>query len=278
MLRARVRDLTPLVLTEWFAAGNLGFLAVDILLAHEENAFARRTEWVPVIFSCVAALLLAPGLTSARLRERLRPVGMLVGVGSIAVGIAGMMFHLESAFFERQSLHNLVYTAPFVAPLSYVGLGLLLVLNRMEAPNEAPWAGWVLLLSLGGFVGNLGLSLLDHAQNGFFTRLEWIPVAAAAFAVSFLLVALLHPIRPLLRIALAVMSVEALVGLLGLVLHLAADLRRPSSRLEDRLVYGAPVFAPMLFADLALLAAIAIWALLRAPERQASAEPLATAR
>lgn len=262
-LRERLAAVTPFLAARVFAVGNLAFLAVDILFAHAANDFARRVEWLPIVFSLVAPLLLLPGLFSERLRARTRIVDVAVALGSIAVGVAGMVLHLHSAFFERQSLHDLVYTAPFVAPLAYVGLGLLVLLNRMEEPTGPAWAPWVLLLALGGSMGNLGLSLLDHAQNGFFSVAEWIPVVTAAFGTSFLLVALLRPTRGFLRLTLMVMAVQAAVGVLGFALHLRADLQHPGELLRDRLIYGAPVFAPMLFADIALLAAIGVWGLLR---------------
>jgi hypothetical protein len=43
-------------------------------------------------------------------------------------------------------------------------------MNRMVAAGTVEWGRWVLLLALGGFAGNLVLSLCDHAQNGFFDR------------------------------------------------------------------------------------------------------------
>ncbi|MCA9516160.1 MAG: hypothetical protein KC635_14545, partial [Myxococcales bacterium] len=95
---------------------------------------------------------------------------------------------LDSAFFQRETLHDLVYTAPFIAPLAYTGLGLLLVMNRTVSADRAEWGFWVVVLALGGFVGNLVLSLADHAQNGFFNPLEWVPVVAAALCVGFLVV------------------------------------------------------------------------------------------
>ncbi|MBF5045385.1 hypothetical protein FGE12_23470 [Aggregicoccus sp. 17bor-14] len=264
-LRGRLAALTPFWAARAFAVFNLAFLAADILLAHAANAFAHPAEWVPVAFSLVSPLLLLPGLLSARMHARTRWLDVAVAVGSMAVGVAGMLLHLESAFFARQSLRELVYTAPFVAPLSYVGLGLLILLNRMEAPEGPAWAPWVLLLALGGSAGNLGLSLLDHAQNGFFSAAEWVPVVAAAFSTSFLLVALLRPTPGFLRLTLGLLALVAAVGLVGLALHLHADLGHPGSGLRDKLVYGAPVFAPMLFADISLLAAIGVWGLLRAP-------------
>jgi hypothetical protein len=53
------------------------------------------------------------------------------------------------------------------------------------------------------------------------------------------------------------------VGVLGFALHVAADLRAPAASLWDRFLYGAPLFAPLLFANLALLAALGLWALAR---------------
>jgi hypothetical protein len=262
-LRARLAAVTPFLAARMFAAGNLAFLALDILFAHAANGFARPVEWLPIVFSLVAPLVLLPGMISPQVYARMRTMEMAMGLGSIGVGVAGMLLHLHSAFFVSQSLHALVYTAPFVAPLSYVGLGLLVLLSRMEDPAGSAWAHWVLLLALGGNLGNLGLSLLDHAQNGFFSVAEWVPVVMAAFGTSFLFVALMRPEPRFLRLTLAVMGVQAVVGGIGFALHLTADLHHLGERLWDRLIYGAPVFAPMLFADMALLAAIGMWGLLR---------------
>ena len=114
-------------------------------------------------------------------RRRLaRGIGLAVGWGSIAVGIAGLLWHLSGDFFQEQTLKNLVYTAPFAAPLAYTGLGLLLILDRMVDARSLEWSRWVILLAAGGFVGNFVLSLADHAQNGFFYPSEWIGVVAAA--------------------------------------------------------------------------------------------------
>ena len=109
-------------------------------------------------------------------------------------------------------------------------------------------------------MGNLALSLLDHAQNAFFNPAEWISVIAAAFGASFLLVLVTRPEDRQLRWWCSiVMVLQALVGVLGSALHIAADLRGPSMSLYEQLVYGTPVFAPLLFTNLALLAAIGLW-------------------
>jgi hypothetical protein len=247
---------------EAFVVSNIAFLAVDIALAHAANEFARSDEWIPVVFSIVATLLLAPGVVSARYREKTVILSIAIAAASMVIGLGGMILHLESAFFRAQSLKNLVYTAPFAAPLAYVGLGLLLLLSRMERTGSTSWTGWVLFLALGGFVGNLALALLDHAQNGFMRPAEWVSVIGAAFGTSFLAVAVLWPGTGIAKAGLALMAIETLIGTLGFVLHVRANLAGRGS-LADRFIHGAPAFAPLLFADIALLAAIGLGSMLR---------------
>lgn len=254
-----LRRLSPLRAAHLFAAANIAFLGLDILVAHKANDFAERVEWAPIVFSAVATPLLIPGALGSR-RRVFAVVDRVVAWGSILVGAAGMVFHLESAFFQRQTLHDLVYSAPFAAPLAYVGVGLLLLLVRAKEADTRAFGPWVLFLALGGFVGNFALSLLDHAQNGFFYVTEWIPVVAAAFGVSFLATMLVRPGRTLLRACAWVMGFQVLVGLLGFVLHVRAIFARESASLVDRFVFGAPALAPLLFPNLALLAAIGLWA------------------
>lgn len=261
------RPLALGFLVELFAIANLAFLAVDIFLAHTVNRFRAWPEWIPIGFSGAAAPALALGLWWANRRGGdWRPArgGAVVGVLAIGVGIAGLLFHLESQFFQSMSLKSLVYTAPLAAPLAYAGLGLVLLLNRMVPAESLEWDRWVVVLAGGGFVGNFALALLDHAQNGFFYYGEWIPVAAAAYAVAFLGMVVLHPRdRALLLVTLATLAAQVVVGVLGFAIHLYADLTGPGSGLRDDFLYGAPVFAPLLFPNLALLASLAVWNLWR---------------
>ena len=66
-------------------------------------------------------------------------LGLVVGAAAIAVGLAGLLFHLQSGFFQQETLRSLVYAAPFAAPLSYAGLGLLAILNRTVPSRSADW-------------------------------------------------------------------------------------------------------------------------------------------
>ena len=259
-LRQALRS--PWTLVEIFIFGNLAFLTADVYIAHDVNAFERRPEWIPVIFSIAAPVLL---IIVALVRGRAgRTLALLVGWTSLIVGVAGMLFHLQSHFFEEQTIRNLVYTAPFVAPLAYAGLGMLLILDRMVDPDSIEWSQWVVFLALGGFGGNFVLSLADHAQNGFFNRFEWVPVVASAMAIGFLLLVVLRPADAKLRYwSWIVLALQVIVGVAGFAFHVNGNLHQTSPNLWERFLYGAPVFAPLLFPNLAILAAIGLWSMHR---------------
>ncbi len=267
------------VLLEIFLVSNFAFLTVDIYIAHSINRFRHGAEWIPFWFSVIATVALVPGLvrnlapTSTWHRSR---AGSVVGALAIAVGVLGMFWHLDSHFFGEQTLHNLVYAAPFIAPLSYTGLGFLLLLNRMTDPDSVEWALWVVLLALGGFIGNFALSTLDHAQNGFFEATEWIPVVASAMAIGALTVALFRPgDGRYMRFVMVVLGLQLVVGTVGFALHFAANVRGPSGWWENFL-YGAPIFTPLLFPNLAILAALGVWVVGR--QEKSARLPLTDAR
>ena len=256
-------DRTPLsaLLVEMFAFGNLTFLALDIYLAHSINQFAHPAEWIPIVFSATIPFLLIPGILQRRHRTgfNLR-AGNVVGGLSVLVGVVGMALHLDSGFFQAQTLKALVYAAPFAGPLSYTGVGLLLILNRLESARSPAWSVWVVFLAMCGFLGNLALSLGDHAQNGFFEATEWIPVFASAYGFSFLFIAIWYQRdTAFLKACVGVMGVQILVGILGFGLHLMADVHGPAQKLTENVIHGAPIFAPLLFANLAILAMIGLW-------------------
>jgi hypothetical protein len=257
-VRDALRDRQWLV--ELFAVANFGGLAGDIFLAHSTNNFRRWSEYVPLYFSIGATGLLGAALlVRTRSPSFGRRSGHLVGWLAIVVGLAGVVLHLDSQFFYERTIRSLTYAAPFAAPLSYTGLGLLLIANRMVAPRTREWAQWMLLLALGGFVGNFVFSLTDHAQNGFFRWAEWVPVVSSAIAIGCLAAPFAVDVTSTyLRLCGFVLLAQVLVGLAGSALHVIADLRQPTPTLFDKILHGAPPMAPLLFVNLSLLAAIAL--------------------
>lgn len=257
--------LEPQVLVELFIVSNIAFLSLDVYTAHAVNQFAHWAEWIPFFF-CVGAtpvlvaLMLVDGIVPKR--RWVRGVGWGIGLLAVLMGIAGMVFHLEGHFFQEQTLRNLIYSAPFAAPLAFSGLGFLLMMNRMVDPDTRDWALWVILLALGGFVGNFGLSFLDHAQNGFFLWQEWIPVVGAAVTMGFLSVPFFMRVsNTYLWLCFGVLVLQVLIGLLGFYYHVHGNLMAPGENLINKFLYGAPTFAPLLFPNLAGLAMLGLWAL-----------------
>jgi hypothetical protein len=252
----------PRTWVEIFALFNLGGLAPDIFLAHSTNQFHSGAEWIPLIFSLAAPAMLLPAIW-ALAKEKMslwRALGNITGWISVSIGIVGLVLHLKSQFFQQWTLASLVYAAPFAAPLAYTGIGLLLILNRTVAANTREWAEWVIFLALGGFMGNFIFSVTDHAQNGFFRQIEWIPVITSALAVGFLTVPLITRVNhDYFNICFALLMLQIIIGLAGFALHLQADLHAAGPNLFEKVVHGAPIFAPLLFPNLALLAGIGIW-------------------
>jgi hypothetical protein len=247
---------------EVFVLVNIAFLALDIYLAHSVNRFREPAEYLPLYFSLAASLVLIVALVADFVQPRSavwRDLGFLVGWLAIAVGMAGVIYHLQSHFFYERTLKSLVYAAPFAAPLAYTGLGMLLLMNRMVAADSHEWPMWVLLLALGGFVGNFLFSVTDHAQNGFYHWTEWIPVVSSAFAVGFLTVPFLTPVtQRFLWVCCGLLLIQAGVGVLGFVLHMGANLDGVSPNLWNNIIFGAPPLAPLLFPNLVLLAFIGL--------------------
>lgn len=255
------------VLLELFVIINLSFLALDVFIAHSVNSFAHRAEWIPLIFSLVAPLLLL--LTLFRGKGRIkRCVGYGVGWFSVFIGVGGMLFHLESQFFADLTVRSLVYTAPFIAPLSYAGIGLLIIMHHTVQANTSEWGKWLLFMTFAGFLGNYVLSLCDHAQNGFFNWIEWIPVCTSAMAVGFLMTAIVQSDNvPFLRFCLAILVLNSVTGVVGFCLHVSANLQVATSSVKDSFLYGAPAFAPLLFPNLSLLGALGIFGVIRGSPR-----------
>jgi hypothetical protein len=263
----------PELWVEAFAILNIGFLTFDIYLAHSVNQFRNRAEYIPLLFSATSPLILIVSLSQRSKRRLLwKILGHVVGWAAILLGLTGVILHLESSFFYERTIRSLTYSAPFAAPLAYTGLGFLLVVNRMVDSESLEWAQWILLFTLGGYLGNFIFSLADHAGNGFFFKVEWVPVIASAVAVGFLCVPLLVSVsRLFIDLSVGILVLEGGVGLWGFVLHTMGNLEGPSIHAFDNFIYGAPPMAPLLFPNLMVLGIIGLWQL----RKKVGAEALA---
>lgn len=240
---------------EGFLLSNLAFLALDIWVAHSFNDFHHWGEWIPFVYCILATLLLLPTAIMSKFQPEgaHSKMGTLVGWLGVIIGLLGLYYHLKSQFFKVWTIAALVYTAPFLAPLAFTGIGFLLIMNRSQV-SGLDWHRWVIFFALGGTVGNFGLTLCDHAQNGFFHWTEWIPVFGGAFGVSVLSYLLFVNWTPQwLKYANIILMIQIFIGILGFALHFYANINGKSSSVYHNFLYGAPIFAPLLFANIAAL-------------------------
>ncbi len=85
-----------------------------------------------------------------------------------------------------------------------------------------------------------------------------LPVAASAVAIGTIVVALAKPHDgAYLRFVALILALQIVVEAVGFAFHVTANLAGPGG-LRENFLHGAPVFSPLLFPDLALLAAIAV--------------------
>ena len=235
---------------------------LDIVLAHAVNAFGHPAEWIPLVFCVAGALALAVALVLGRRDPAWRAGrGLAGGVGrgswwgwpgSCGTWRAGSSRSARCGPWSTRPPSPPRWPSP--------GLGLPPPHEPHGPPGSVEWGRWVAFLALGGYAGNLVLSLADHAQNGFFDPLEWVPVATAALATGTFLVLVSAPARRAFgRFAWGVLALQAAVGLLGFALHLRPAFHPSLAGVTERILYGPPVFAPLLFVNLALPGALALW-------------------
>ena len=206
-------------------------------------------------------------------RRLARWLGLGVGWGSIILGVTGLILHLRSDFFADPTLKNLVYTAPFVAPLAYTGVGLVLILNR-TVESQVPG-----LVALGGLAGDgricwqlrtlsgrpcserlLRTNRVDRSDRR--SARGGLPDRRGHFTSGT------TPAR-------SDLDVDGCPGGRGparaLTCISSGNLDSPTVSLWERFVFGAPVFAPLLFADLAVLAVLGLWGMEQALQREEQA-------
>lgn len=260
------------------AAFNEFMLGLDTYLAHVLNNTIRPREWIPILFGPAAGiLLLVAGVIALRRRTLASWLATLVFIASIIVGVLGAYFHFVRGIQPtappgaRVTLQLLVWAPPFLAPFAFAGVGVLgisaawrekpvnsgtleLPFGRLRLPYSKTQA-YFLLVSLGILMA-LVSSVLDHARHGFDNPWFWFPVLVGVF--STVVTAAMVPLqRPLTRIDLftyvAAMVLLIIVGLVGTILHVQADLTAQSVIVPERFLRGAPFLSPLLFANMGIV-------------------------
>jgi hypothetical protein len=275
-------------------AGTSIVSGLEVAYEHYRGSYSRRVMYTPVILS---ALLAAAGIAGFFSRRAARTVLRFVSVATLADAMIGFYFHIRGIKRKpggwRLPMTNMIMGPPIFAPLlfgtsAYIGL-LASYLQREESIGWAstsgkdtffarllpPSVGRDLLsaeqdLREGRFQRQVaivtGISALlsgfeayySHYKNNFRYWVQWTPVVLAPVLAGTAFASVKS--RKLATTALPVVS--ALAGAdaaVGFYYHARGVLRRPGGRkhLLYNIMYGPPIFAPLLFGAAGMLGILA---------------------
>jgi glucan phosphoethanolaminetransferase (alkaline phosphatase superfamily) len=282
--RLRRVPLTRDQLMLLMAAINALFLAFDHYLAHSISGTIVPREWIPIVFEPLAGgLLLLGGLVALRNRPVATVIGTVTLLASMGVGFLGVYFHLVRAILpaapagEQIQLNLLFWAPPILGPifLAFVGMvgisavwiedppdsGVLILLagRRIRMPYSKTRA-YFFLVGMGVLAATLS-SVLDHARTHFENPWQWVPIAAGVLGtvVAVTLGAVEKRRLPDLLTYAGAMLLLMVVGATGAVLHVETNLSVGNSIVLERFIRGAPLMAPLLFANMGLLGLLVLF-------------------
>ena len=264
-------------------AVNQVFLGIDIYLAHLADQKIQPGEWIPIIFGPAAgALLLVAGMLALWRRQAAAILATVVYLASAVVGLLGIYFHLIRAALPtgpityRLTTRLLVWGPPFLGPLMFVIIALfgISAVWREDPPDSGQLRlgkrlavrlplrktdALFLLVGSAAMVATVS-AVFDHARTGWENANLWIPTLVGAFTaiVCFTLAAIRTPRWGDLAVYGVAMAAMALTGLLGTWFHFQANLTSRGTIVAERFIRGAPIMAPLLYANVALFGVVAL--------------------
>ena len=236
---------------------NFAFIGVDVLMAHSQNNYFRWAL-IPVAYSvgAVLAVLAAIIFHGSGLARRGFQATMWLGV---LVGVAGTFFLLHGNSTSGQvSFHRLLIEgSPIAAPIAFAGIAAFALVSEHR---RGPARRFSLLILVGiGFSAAAVAAFLDHARLDFRPGYTLIPVVLGTVAaISCFYIATCRAEAAETRIFLTILALSAFMGLAGFVFHVLGDLAGTEGIVWVRFLYRNPILGPLLFCDLAFLAALSI--------------------
>lgn len=267
---------------------------LEVAYEHYRGSYSRRVMYTPVILS---VLLAAAGIAGFFSRRAARTVLRLVSAVTLVDAAIGFYFHVRGIKRKpggwRLPMTNMIMGPPIFAPLlfgtsAYLGL-IASYLQREESRGDASTSGTDSFLSRllpaserrhllsdeqdmreGKFQRQVaivtGISALlsgfeayySHYKNNFRYWVQWTPVVLAPVlaGTAFASVKSRRIATTALPILSAVAGADATVGFFY---HGRGVLRRPggAKHLVYNVMYGPPIFAPLLFGAAGMLGVLA---------------------
>lgn len=270
---------------------------LEVTYEHYRGSYGQQIMYTPVIISPLLTLAGIWAVFSRRAARTLLPIvsliTMLDGVVGFYFHVRGIA---RKPGGWRIPVFNVIMGPPVFAPLLFAisgFLGFIASLLRREddlehatlpgIPRPRPaWLGWLPRKLVkegfvieqdvreGRFQRALGVAtavsaffsgveaLYSHYKNNFSYRVQWTPILLTPVLMFAGIGAVWS--RPLARTLLPIVSVLALLnGGIGFLYHMRGLLRRPGGLKKPfyNLVYGPPIFAPLLFAASGFLGLLA---------------------
>ncbi len=281
----------------WLAliAGLSSVLAgLEVSYEHYRGSYSNRVMYTPLVLSGALGGSGVWGFTSRWAATKLLRIVSTITLFDAAIGF---YFHIRGVQRKpggwRLPVFNVVMGPPIFAPLlfgvsgylglvaSYLGWGDEAQSRGLPLPtHSAHWAaiagspheriGWRQDIREGRFQKHLAVAtiisaffsgfeaLYSHYKNNFRYAAQWTPVVVApalmvAGAVSLRNRRAGHTLLP------AVSAIAVVNGGVGFYYHARGVLRRPGGRhkLLSNIIYGPPIFAPLLFAASGFLGLLA---------------------
>jgi hypothetical protein len=269
---------------------------LEVTYEHYRGSYGQRVMYTPIVLSPALLVAGIWGYRDRRAARTLLPAVSVAVLADSVIGFGFHVRGIRrKPGGWRLPIVNLVMGPPIFAPLlfgisGYLGL-LATFLRREDAPRDAlvppalrpmqalmelrPSAAphrqtWARDLREGRFQKHLAAStaawsffsgieaLYSHYKNNFRYRVQWTPVVIAALLSGAALGAINSP--RVARTLLPAASVLAIAdGSVGFFYHARGVLRRPGGLRMPlyNVMYGPPIFAPLLFAACGFLGALA---------------------
>lgn len=236
---------------------NFLLTGVDVMIAHSQNDFFRW-ELIPLMYTPLAVLAILTQLIfrSNTLVKKIFRTVMWLGV---VVGVIGTFFHLAgNATSSRESFYQLLIEgSPVAAPIAFAGISsYALVVDRYRGITRR---SKLLTLVALGFLGAVMAAFLDHARLSFIPGYTLIPLVSGSLAaMACFYMAYNQANTTDTCIFLTILSLNLIVGLVGLGFHVWGDLLGTQGIVWARIMYRNPLLGPLLFSNLAFLGGLSL--------------------
>lgn len=258
-------------------AGSSVASTLEVAYEHYKGSYSNPVMYSPVILSTAlsgaagwAVFQAGPAVTALR----------AISYTTLIDGIIGFGFHIRGIRRKpggwRLPLTNIIMGPPIFAPLlfgtaAYLGV-MASYLKREGVPDSgtSSYTGWRLDIYEGKFQKHLaGVTALwtvfsgfeawySHYKSNFRYKAQWLPVIMTPILLFASLGAIAN--RRVATTLLPAASVLTMAnGGVGFIMHARGVLRRPGgkgTRLH-KILYGPPIFAPLLFAACGMLGLMA---------------------